>query len=590
MTFPKSHGFARARHRRHLRRALRAGLPLHAYPRASPGRTPIPGHLGVWVLMSALLPACGSSVPATPPPSTACGAGQPATSSGRSVSGTLTYDRAPETAQGLDYANIRRLPIRGAILEVRDGTSVLAAVRSDDLGRYSVSWTGKAVVTVRIKAETVSPAIRVEDNTQGNALYTMESCVDSTASNAGDLHAASGWGGNDYTQPRVSGPFAILDSLYGASHAFMAQRSVVFPPLSVAWSVRNVGVAGDPQLGQISGTHYDREEQRIYVRGLKNENTDEFDAHLLIHEWGHHFLNQLSRSDDRYAINVGYNSFGVVHDPRLAWNEGWASAVAAMVLYPDDLYRDTDGARQARAFEFDIENDVNGSADECPGWFSSNTVAHIVYDLFDAATANEPFDAASLSLGETYDLLVGAQRETEAFTTLFSFLDGAKRSRPDLAATIDAIGARYGVVPVVDPWGTGETNDAPGTCTGGPPSTPGVEGLLPPYHLLTIDGPPASLVLTLDDTRFLVNPVRFARFEGDGTAIDLTADIGSGGPPVTVQVFDRGVLVGTSAQQPNGTSVVGGLATTAARTYTVAVTGPGRGPYTTPVSLALTRH
>ncbi|HZJ53098.1 MAG TPA: hypothetical protein VFD38_03080 [Myxococcaceae bacterium] len=504
-----------------------------------------------------------------------CGAGQAASNTPRTLSGALTYERVPATPSGLDYASISRLPIRGAVVELLAAGATLVTTTSDDAGHFNASWTGPAIVTVRVKAETVQPGIRVENSSANDALYTLESCVDSALTPFTEINGSTGWGGTRYTGPRTAAPFAILDTIYSASRAFLDERQVAFTPVIASWSVRN-----PPEF-----TRYDPATRRILLSGIADEDTDEFDVGLITHEWGHHFIHTLSRSDDVHSMNIGGHGFGTIHDPRLTWNEGWATAVAQLVL-PGTDFIDTGGRGQRQAIHFDAENDNNGLFDECPGWVSENAVVHVLTDLFDPDSAAEPSDGVHLSPGEVYDLMSGPHRQIEAFTTIFSFLEVVKAAHPAIAQEVDAIATRYGVNGT-DAWATGETYDAPGTCVGGgTPASPGLEGILPVYHWLEVDGPPAQLIVTFDVTRFIVNPSRFAAFVGTGSPVTLIAD--GAGQNVLLEVFENGALKQTGVRQTDGTYLLPGFATSLGKRYTVAVSGPAAGAYIWPVTLRLT--
>ena len=77
---------------------------------------------------------------------------------------------------------------------------------------------------VRVQAQsrkTTTPArnIRVLNNTNGNALYVLDSAVfnSGTTNQTKNLLAGSGWGGTSYTGIRSAAPFAILDTLLSAA-------------------------------------------------------------------------------------------------------------------------------------------------------------------------------------------------------------------------------------------------------------------------------------------------------------------------------------------------------------------------------------
>jgi hypothetical protein len=67
-------------------------------------------------------------------------------------------------------------------------------------------------------------------------------------------------------------------------------------------------------------------ENEIYVLGKALVDTDEFDSHVIVHEWGHYFDANLARSDSP----GGRHGPGDVLDPRIAFGEAWGNAVASM--------------------------------------------------------------------------------------------------------------------------------------------------------------------------------------------------------------------------------------------------------------------
>ena len=72
--------------------------------------------------------------------------------------------------------------------------------------------------------------------------------------------------------------------------------------------------------------------------GDANVDTDEFDHHIVVHEWGHFFSDQMSRD---FSVG-GQHSLTDLLDPRVAFSEGWANALSGLVL-GNDRYIDTYG-------------------------------------------------------------------------------------------------------------------------------------------------------------------------------------------------------------------------------------------------------
>ena len=512
------------------------------------------------VAAAALAAACGGSDGPPPPPSGSF-----------TLSGTVTYDSVPATGAGLDYLYTVEKPVRGAVVEVVTGNpaATLGSGTTGPLGEYSITWTGTSAVAVRVKAQTLSPPMRVQDNTSQPqpALYALDSGpVDASATTTLHLHAPSGWTGTSYGAPRAAAPFAILDAMVSAAAAFSAVRSPAFPELRLNWSVNNRPQGGDISAGYIGTSHYNLSTQQLYILGQANADTDEYDSHVIVHEWGHYFEDRLSRADSP----GGPHAYGQQKDPRLAFSEGWGNALGAIALYPNDVYADTMGPGQAGGFQFSVES--NAAADPVPGWYSEMSVAHFLYDLFDPASAPDG-DGIALALGPIYDVMVGPQRTTPAFTTLFSFVDALKRARPGDASAIDSmLSGRSIAAPVQDAWATDETHDA------------GWAANLPVYRLPVIGGTVwVSLFGGYWPNDLQQN--RFLRFTGTGGTLTVAA--GNSMVDVSLEVWSGGQMLRyVDAVMGPGVETAS-LSTALDATNLAVVTGweTAGSPYSVPVSV-----
>ncbi len=402
---------------------------------------------------------------------------------GVTVSGTVTFDRVPQdsVSGGLDYESTRQDPVRGAIVEaVADNGSILAAGVTDGRGAYSLVVPPQTTLKIRIKAEMLrngTPAwsFRVIDNIEG-MLYAIESVSFSTGTQrvVRNLRAASGWDGSAYTEARAAAPFAILDTVYEQLQLVLeVDPDLVFPELELNWSPLNRSSSDfNPELGEIITTAYFSFEQpvAIYVLGDENVDTDEYDQHVVAHEWGHYLEDQLARSD---SIGGSHTIFGFL-DPRLAMSEGWSNAWSAMSL-DDSVYRDTSGFGQANAFSFDIESNTTFN----PGWYNESSVHSVLYDVFDQS--NDGLDTIGLGFGPIYQTLTGAYGTSEPLTTVFSFMTSLKAGQPGAADAVNALLEGQDIVGIgMNEWGSTETNDA------------GTTDVLPVYTVQRDGGAPVT--------------------------------------------------------------------------------------------------
>lgn len=474
------------------------------------------------------------------------------------ISGTWKYQTVASTANGLDYANVQEKPIRKAVVQLlrQPGGEVLATGTTSDTGTWSLQWNGTGNVVVRVQALIQTPDMRVEDNTSGDALWTAQSPVIAFANKdltGQNFTAQLGWNGTGYASDaaRVSAPFAILDTAYEAVRQILAARpALTIPPVKINWSPKNTPTGGNVALGQIGTSNYDGTE--VYILGKEDVDTDEFDTFTVVHEWGHFFEAQLSRSDNPGNMHTT----GDLLTPPLAFGEGYGYGLAAIVNAPNNLYADATGPRQSvGAGSFDIEQ-MPTNADPKPGWYSEFTIAGLLYDLYDD-TPNEAGDTVALGLGPILDVLTGPQKTTQGLTSIFSFLHYLKQANAAQAAAIDATAARN-ISPVADIWGSTETNNA------------GAVYHLPVFQLVTVGGPPVTVTLHgregggaagvgLQGAQSNKLPAnRLIRFQGTGGQItfNVTTTPPTGAPTdhdVALQPFDSGTAPGVVNGVQSGT-------------------------------------
>jgi hypothetical protein len=507
-----------------------------------------------------LLLACGGGGGGSTTPPVASGAT-------RTVTGLVTYDFVPATydvstqAGSLAFAGAVQRPVRNGIVAVMNGSTTLATGNTDATGHYSLTFTPPASGTLQVVvlASSSTPSIIVQDNTASGSAWGMGATLGS--GNTLDLHATHGWTGTTYsTANRLAAPFAILDSMYTASRAFLGVRpNAAFPSLRVNWSPNNAPQAGDKLLGQIGTSHFSPAENQIYILGKEGADTDEFDSHVIVHEWAHYFEKNLSRSDSPGGPHGG----GDVLDPRLAFGEGYGNALAAMLL-PESTYVDTVwSGGTLRAFGFDAETEPSSTDDPQPGPFSENTVMRLLYDLFDAGS-NETFDQVSVGLGVIYDVLTGPEKTTDALTTIGSFIAGLKAQTGINATLIDTLLARYQIGPITTAWGDGDTSLS---------QMYALVSALPYSGTVSFDG-------GLDSNKWAQNQY----FVGTGTGGPITVNT-TCAQDVDIKIYQAGTVVGSAVTNSGNESLQ--ITTQPSKVYVVVVTGFGAnpGPYNVAVTL-----
>lgn len=383
------------------------------------------------------------------------------------VSGQVTFDKVPAVpGQGLVYSQTVASPARGVTIELLTGTTVTASTTTDENGRYSFGNVPQSTdVSLRVRAEmirvgTPSWDFRVIDNVNGEALYTLAGAVFNTGTEdvTRNLHAASGWTGAAYTQARSAAPFAILDVVYDAVQLVLsAAPSTAFPALRFNWSPENVPVDGSVAEGEIGTTKF-LQPRDIYLLGAANIDTDEYDRHVVAHEFGHYLEYRFSRLD---SIG-GPHALSDQLDMRLAFSEAWSSAFAAMVTGQHE-YVDTAGLSQSQSGSFNLEQ-RRQPANPNPGWFNEESLQGLIYDLYDDGRDNGPgmppgvVDDVHLGFAPIWAALTDGNRTTRALTSVFPFVHALKTARPADAPLIDVLTSAQQIAVITDAYGTGQTN------------------------------------------------------------------------------------------------------------------------------------
>ena len=456
-----------------------------------------------------------------------------------SISGTVTFDRVYHTGNALDYNKISSQSVRGAVVEVicqADGFTLVSGITDND-GNYDLNLPSDSKkVFVRVKAQMKNdgtPAwnFKVVDNTQKKALYVLDGSpfdldTDPVIRN---LHAPSGWNGSSYASVRAAAPFAILDSIYDAfQKVLLSDPDAIFPPLKVNWSKKNIAIPGVLSSGQINSSFFNGNE--IYLLGAENNDTDEYDDHVVIHEFGHYLETSFSRSDSIGGSHSQNNRL----DIRVAFSEGFANAFSGIVS-DDPVYRDSNGINQGNGFGCNVEN--NNCLSE--GWYSECSVQAIVYDLYDNASdiinASEIVDTLGFGFTPVFDVLINEQKNTSAMISIFSFIYQFKQKNSAEASDIDALVSAQGIDVISDIYGDSETGNNPGTTN-----------VLPVHGQIAVNGASVNVCSTGEFKVFnglgLYRLLRFTMPASQRLTIRAIKTSGPGNNP-DINLYQKGQLV-----------------------------------------------
>jgi len=381
------------------------------------------------------------------------------TASKVTITGTITYDLVPANSNhiGLNYNAITHEKAKLVEVQAIDANNnLLKSTTTDENGDYTLSdLPASTDVKIRVLAKmfktgTPSWDTKVVDNTNSDALYAMEgaSASTGTANSTRNLNAPSGWGGSSYTTTRVAAPFAILDDIYATTQKILsADHQAVFPPLQVNWSKRNVAAQGKKEDGQIITSHYI--DGNLFILGDDGSDTDEYDNHVIAHEWGHYYEDKFSRSN---SVG-GSHGDGDILDIRVAFSEGWGNAFSAIAL-EDPIYFDTLGAQQSNGGNMDMESTSTTN----PGWYSEASIQHILYDLYDSN--DDGNDTLSLGFTPIHHVMTGLEKDTPAFTSIFTFIRALKDENSANVNAIKSIVSSENIAEITDVWGSNRTNKA----------------------------------------------------------------------------------------------------------------------------------
>lgn len=411
-----------------------------------------------------LATGCGGAdeAPAAPaPPADALSCAVPAVAGAVTVCGTATFVSVPNNpvTGALNYAAASPKPIRGATAELLNAAgATLATTVTDNSGGYTFSRAGlSGDVRVRVRAEMKKTSgsggqwdFSVRDNTSGGALYVLDSAAVTSVPGGvvqRDVLADSGFDGTRYSGVRAAGPFAILDVVFEATKKVLSVSSEqVFPRLPLFWSVKNApaatGSVADGNIGTSFYTFDPVNGHALFLLGQENVDTDEYDSHVVAHEWGHYFQSAFSRDD-----NIGgSHALGDKLDMRVAFSEGWGNAWSGMAL-GSPIYADSGQAGQADGF---IINVAQSPAAGDQGWYSEGSVQFLMFSFH---------ESANVGFAPIFNVMTGPLKTSPVFTAMHNFATLLKAATPGGVATINTLLRGQQISQVNDVFGAAETNN-----------------------------------------------------------------------------------------------------------------------------------
>ena len=377
------------------------------------------------------------------------------------ISGKVTFDLIPfkTFGGGLDFDNIYAAPSRKVVVEALDNSgNMVISSNTDENGNYTFETAKDLELRVRVSAKmiqnsNVSWDVQVRDNTttvaNENLLYVTDSSPFTTSQNIiKNIHLPAGRNGGN-SGIRSAAPFAILDTVYDSMQTVVdVEPTITFPPLEIYWSSNNNTSSGSPENGDL-GSSYFQSPKKIYILGDENSDADEYDRHVIAHEWIHYFEDNLSRSDSLGGSHSQEDRL----DMRVAFSEGLANALSAIITN-DPIYRDSDAFFPYFGWSMNLEDGYT----PYPGWFSESSVQNIIYDLYDATS--DGVDDIELGFGPIYSTLTSDEyKNNDYLISIFPFAKILKDQQPEsVDNAVNTLMNTHQIYGLGND-GSGETND-----------------------------------------------------------------------------------------------------------------------------------
>jgi hypothetical protein len=346
------------------------------------------------------------------------------------VRGQVSYEkilyRNPKTGAGglqLDAPVLR--PVAGAKVElVGADQQVLAHGTTDPHGRYLLRWSAPHPVTARVRVLADADNAVIVDHHDRSRVYSVssepwqlpegEAVKDVLATDKG----------------RLSGPFNILAAIrLGNDLVRSAEPGLIFPRLRIAWTPRH----------RPGTSYFVPSRNEAFILGFREEDSDEFDDFVILHEYGHYLAHVFSRDDSP----GGRHGRGYRLDPRLAWGEGWATFFACAAL-DDPRYLDTGVNKQnGSGVLLQVNLDEARPNGDRAGYWSEHSVASALWHVYDRRPGRLHL---GLGFAPIWQVLRGqGWQQRPPYRHLIDFCDELVAARPALGGRVAEVLAAYGI-------------------------------------------------------------------------------------------------------------------------------------------------
>jgi hypothetical protein len=349
---------------------------------------------------------------------------------------------------------------------------------------------------------------------------------------------------------RVAAPYELLAyASFEAVTVSDAAGGLAVRPLTILWTVANKGgLAAPPDNydqgtvtgsggfyasghGSINASGTDSgsnlAEDYIFLSG--DQTTEAMDIYptVMTHEMGH-FAQALFSTSQSPGGNHSYNDY---EDFTLAWIEGSASGISALVMNTPTQNRLAYVSGEIVVGVYDISNNtISGNHQSWPiGWYQESTTTAMMW------AAYNPKGTMHLSAAATLAPMFSAAWEQGPYlNSIWAYAYLLKQDNPVVATAIDAWSAAHNIVTAGnDAWGTIETHTGNRTA----------QDSLPPYTTInigqTVQVCSAGAPLEYNKE----SNSRYLFLKGDGASHTLSAQ----GPPGTVPLLSGSIFTAGSA-------------------------------------------
>jgi hypothetical protein len=392
--------------------------------------------IAVFLFIIFILPVCNKKEPGTNPLVLYLLL-QALTNRGSSVTvtGTINYEHIPvdTSTKTLNTSGKTERPARGITVSLLDSSSkTVASTTTDSSGKYTisnatVSTSTFTIVAVAEMVKTTSPTYSFKVmNTVTSGSVGSTYAVSSSSTTTSNCTSSCTVNVTALDSNRGSGPFSILDVVYIATQKVLtADSTAVFPPLNIKWTSTSTTGTFYTNVTSTCGSGVSN---CIVLLGNRSSDSDEFDRHVIAHEFTHYLESALSRSD---SIG-GFHSSNDTLEPRIAYGEGLGNAMGAIFL-DDPLYTDT---TSSGGFNINMETGTHTNV----GFYSEASVQSVIWDLYDSVsdTKNSQTDNLNYSFTKIWNAVV-ALKSITSITYIHEFIVALKSANTSDSTAINNV-------------------------------------------------------------------------------------------------------------------------------------------------------